>query len=76
MQGRKTCTRHHALACLLTRCRQEKQVRLEATPAERIEQLEFTRAKLVKRRTELEKKISDLSEKKQINADTHRKGAA
>ncbi|KAJ9635501.1 hypothetical protein H2201_003158 [Coniosporium apollinis] len=51
--------------------KQEKKVVLEASPQERISQLENARARLVTRRTELEKKISELQARRnQSSTDT------
>lgn len=46
---------------------QEKKARLEATPAEQIEQLEDMRAKLVGKKMELQKKIDELVARRELD---------
>ena len=46
---------------ILTYTLQVKKVILEATPAEKIEQMEALRARLVQRKTELQTKIDELT---------------
>ncbi|EON68767.1 hypothetical protein W97_08025 [Coniosporium apollinis CBS 100218] len=54
--------------------KQERKVVLEASPEERISQLENARARLVTRRTELEKKISELQARRNQNTTDTRPG--
>ncbi|CAA9960250.1 hypothetical protein CFE70_003694 [Pyrenophora teres f. teres 0-1] len=49
--------------------KQQKRQLLEATPEERIAQLEATRAELVLKKTEMERKIAGIMEKKKAREE-------